>query len=100
MPREFELAAQRFAVFADQVLAPAVHSVITPLHASVHQTASATSFDRARQAEYRPVDIGFRWGPVWSTAWFRLTGRVPAASAGRPVVLRFSCGTEALLWKS
>lgn len=48
--------------------------------------------------DYEPVQAGWRWGPVWSTAWFRLRGRIPAEWSGHPVGLRFSSGTEAAVW--
>jgi alpha-mannosidase len=70
-----------------------------PLQVEVFQTPDRLPFAEAIRAEYRPVDPGFRWGPVWSTAWFRLRGQVPASCEGRPLALRFSSGTEALLWE-
>ncbi len=36
-------------------------------------------------AAYGPTTVGDRWGPAWGTTWFRVTGQVPAASAGRTV---------------
>ena len=45
--------------------------------------------------DYQPVQPGWRWGPVWSTAWFSLKGTMPEG-AGTPA-LQFSSGTEALL---
>ena len=98
MPGEFEHAARRFAVFSDEVLAPAVYPARAPLEVAVHQCAEPVAFADAVRADYRAVEPGFRWGPAWSTAWFRLRGRVTAAMAGRPVSVRFASGTEALLW--
>jgi alpha-mannosidase len=34
---------------------------------------------------FEPFSTGTRWGPPWSTSWFRLEGTVPAAWAGRRV---------------
>ena len=90
--------AIRFEAFADEVLAPAIHPRREALGVEVFQTAERMAHDAARVADYDTVRPGFRWGPVWSTAWFRIRGEVPAAMAGRPVALRFSSGTEALLW--
>ncbi len=44
------------------------------------------------------VGTGYRWGPIWSTAWFRLRGRLGREFRGERVLLRFSSGTEACLW--
>ena len=94
-----EYAAIRFESFAGEVLAPAVHPRRAPLEVAVFQTAGRPGLDEASRAAFTPVSPGFRWGPAWSTAWFRIRGEVPREMAGRPVALRFSSGTEALLWQ-
>ena len=99
MRSELEAAAQRFAVFAGQVLEPAVYTDAAALDVSVFQCAEPVAYAEAVRSRTTPVPIGWRWGPVWSTAWFRLRGRVPAAWRGRRVALRFSSGAEALLWQ-
>jgi alpha-mannosidase len=99
MRNELEAAAQRLAVYAKQVLEPAVFGPGVRLHVGVLQSLEPILHGEAQRGTYQPVDIGWRWGPVWSTAWFRLTGRVPREMRGRRVVLRFSSGTEALLWR-
>jgi alpha-mannosidase len=65
----------------------------TPDRLDVREAAA-----KASAGAFVPVPIGWRWGPAWSTAWFHVRGEVPAAWRGRRVVLRFDCGTEALLW--
>ena len=69
-----------------------------PLSVEVFQTAERISLAEAKGATFRPVEPGFQWGPVWSTAWFRLRGELPSSFAGEPLALRFSSGTEALLY--
>jgi alpha-mannosidase len=39
----------------------------------------------ALAADYSPARVGDRWGPAWSTAWFRLTGAVPPQWTDRRV---------------
>lgn len=92
-------AAKRLRVFADQVILPLVHALACPLEASVFQSTDRIPYEQASRAEFRPVQPGFRFGPKWSTAWFRVRGHVPAEMAGHRVVLRFSSGTEALLYQ-
>ena len=100
MRTELEFASQRFAVFADQVLEPAAYPTVAPLDVAAYQCPTRIPYAEAIQQSYHPVELGWRWGPVWSTCWFHLTGRVPAEMAGQTVALRFSCGTEALLWEA
>jgi len=92
-------AAVAFAeMFRRDVLAPAMISQSHALGASIFQTIDPIPFSKAKSARYKPVGIGYEWGPAWSTAWFKLKGKVPASMAGKPVALRFSTDTEALLW--
>lgn len=94
-----ESSAWRFAAFADQVLSPAVYAARVPLSIGVHHSDTQISAEVAGAQEFRPISVGYRWGPLWSTAWFRLSGRIPEDWKGRDVVLRFSSGTESLLWR-
>ena len=99
MQTEIEFAAQRFSVFAGQVIEPAVYESTAALDAAAMQCTDPIAHEEAVRGAYQPVPLGWRWGPVWSTAWFRVTGHVPAGMRGRKVVLRFSSGTEATLWR-
>ncbi len=98
MPHPNDLATNALEVLHREVIVPAVIADRWPLRASVYQTAQACPFDSARRAKYRAVEPGWDWGPRWSTAWFRLTGAVPIEAGRRPLALRFSTETEALLW--
>jgi alpha-mannosidase len=96
---DLQYAAIRFESFVSEVLLPAAFPARVPLQASVWQTPDRVAPGHAATQSFRPVELGWRWGPAWSTAWFRLRGEVGAALAGRRVALRFSPGTEALLWR-
>ena len=85
-------------MFRRDVLAPAMIAQAEPLRAQIHQSIEPIAYADAKRATFRPVRIGHEWGPAWSTAWFRLSGKVPASMAGKAVALRFSTDTEALLW--
>ena len=77
MDSELTVAALRFEVYARDVLAPAIYPRAEPLRAEAFQCAEPVAYAEAVSADYRPAELGWRWGPVWSTAWFRVTGRVP-----------------------
>ena len=99
---DLEYAALRFETFADDVLRPVATPMVAPLEITVAQFEGRPTHDQIRalsEDEFSEVQTGWRWGPVWSTAWFRLRGNLPASMAGRSVHLRFDAGTEALLWR-
>ncbi len=81
----------------NDVLRPAVFTDRVPLAASVYQCAEPVSYDHAIGQSFTPVNLGWSWGPVWSTAWFRLSGRVPEAF-GESFRVLFDTRTEALCW--
>src|SRR5262245_24575716 len=89
----------RFETFAREILAPAVCTDAHALQSDALQCADPMTLADAARAKFTPVKPGWEWGPVWSTAWFRGRGKVPAALADRCVALRFSSGTEALIWR-
>lgn len=94
--------AIRAEEFCGSVLMPLATPQSHPLQVSIAQMRDRVRHDegwRAVQRRGTPVGLGFRWGPVWSTAWFRVRGRVPASFKGQRVLLRFSSGTEACLWR-
>jgi alpha-mannosidase len=57
------------------------------------------SWDAAQALDYRPVELGERFGPAWSTYWFRVRATVPAGWQGSRVELMWSSLTEAALWR-
>ncbi len=87
----------RAARLLEEVIRPSVYSDRRPLEVAVFQCSDPISYDEAIGREYKPVDLGFCWGPVWSTAWFRLRGRVPV-EFGEEFRLLFDTRTEALCW--
>lgn len=72
------------------------------MRVQVHQITDAKaepiSAEEALGRAYADVGVGWRWGPKWSTAWFRVWGEVPREWKGSAVALRFSSGTEAQIW--
>ncbi len=99
---DLEYAALRFETFADDVLRPVATPMVAPLEITVAQFEDRPTHDQIRalsEDAFSEVQPGWRWGPVWSTAWSRLRGELPESMAGRSVHLRFDAGTEALLWR-
>lgn len=89
---------ERLEALGRELLAARVCRTLAPIAAEVWQTIERAPFEVAREQSYERVELGWEWGPAFSTAWFRLRGRVPDAPAGLETVLRFSTSTEGLLW--
>src|SRR5919198_3309124 len=52
----------------------------------------------AEALAYRPTSLGERFGPLWSTFWFRVAATVPDEWRGRRVDLLWVTGCESTLW--
>ncbi|MFT3861027.1 alpha-mannosidase [Micropruina sp.] len=76
-------------------LRPAVHSPGQRLEvASFRVNGEPIPVAQALAADYRPSTVGEQWGRAWDTTWFRVTGEVPAAFAGRQVEVLFDLGFD------
>ena len=76
-------------------LQAAIYPGSAPLELSAYEVrGEPISFSDAMRGEYRPFQVGDRWGPAWSTTWFHVRARVPAAWSGLKVVAMFDLGFE------
>jgi alpha-mannosidase len=99
MLESHKLVEKRIENYLRTVIEPAVFSDRCDLEVAVAQVADPVSFDEARRLAYAPVAPGFRWGPLFSTAWFRLRGVAPALRRdGQVLHLLFDTATEACLF--
>jgi alpha-mannosidase len=57
------------------------------------------SWEEAQALEYRPAELGERFGPLWATYWFRLRGTVPEEWSGERIDLLWYTGSEGTLWR-
>ncbi|HZO87934.1 MAG TPA: alpha-mannosidase [Chthonomonadaceae bacterium] len=101
-----ELTRQRIEAFLKETLRSRLWHTQVPLEAAVYRPQGDPRDYRdlriapaeAARYEYTPVQPGFAWGPVWSDAWFRFTGAVPAEWKGKKVVARLDTGAESIVW--
>jgi alpha-mannosidase len=57
------------------------------------------TWDEARRLDYRAVEPGERFGPLFATYWFQLAATIPDAWRGGRVDLRWNSKAEATLWR-
>jgi alpha-mannosidase len=95
---DHQMDAIRFEEFCNDLLRPLAMPRRAPLRVEVAHFDERVSPTIAQRAKRTRVEPGYRWGPIWSTAWFRVQGTMPRDFAGERVLLRFSSGTEACVW--
>ncbi|MFD5622265.1 alpha-mannosidase [Streptomyces yangpuensis] len=77
---------------------PAVHS--SPLPLTVERwdaPGEPVPVAEGLAAPYDPCAPGDPWGPAWGTTWFKVTGSVPAAWAGRTVEAVLDLGFDRMM---
>ncbi|MFB9464710.1 alpha-mannosidase [Streptomyces cinereospinus] len=79
----------------DERIRPAVYPESVPLDVAVwHAPGEPVPVAEGLAAEPRPIEVGTRWGAPWGTSWFRVTGTVPLAWAGRTVEALLDLGFD------
>ncbi|MFI2510532.1 alpha-mannosidase [Streptomyces sp. NPDC018972] len=80
------LVEARLERVLDERIRPAVYPESVPLEVAVwHAPGEPVPVAEGLAAEPEPVEVGAGWGAPWGTSWFRVTGTVPEAWAGRTV---------------
>ncbi|POX64412.1 alpha-mannosidase [Streptomyces sp. Ru62] len=70
----------------DERIRPAVYPESVPLEVAVwNAPGEPVPVEEGLAAEPEPITVGSRWGAPWGTSWFRVTGTVPEAWAGKTV---------------
>ncbi|MBO0874056.1 MAG: alpha-mannosidase, partial [Pseudonocardia sp.] len=89
------LIERRIRRALDERIRPAVYAEFAPVDVAAWQVdGEPVPVSEALAAGYAPFEVGQRWGPPWGTTWFRFTGSVPRAWAGRTVELVLDLGFD------
>ncbi|MFF3348218.1 alpha-mannosidase [Streptomyces sp. NPDC002779] len=79
----------------DERIRPAVYPESVPLQVAVwHAPGEPVPVAEGLAAEPEPIEVGASWGAPWGTSWFRVTGIVPEAWAGRTVEALLDLGFD------
>ncbi len=90
------LTRNRIRQFVRETLARDLVVATEPLRVSV-SLQQHRNRQEAEKARFKQIERGFAWGPVWSTAWFRVQGRVPNWE-GLEVFACLDVGGERTVW--
>ncbi|MFE0514471.1 alpha-mannosidase, partial [Streptomyces sp. NPDC058964] len=89
------LVEARLRRVLDERVRPAVYPESVPLEVAVwHAPGEPVPVDEGLAAEPEPIEVGARWGAPWGTSWFRVTGTVPEAWAGKTVEALLDLGFD------
>ncbi|WP_333762734.1 alpha-mannosidase [Streptomyces sp. IBSBF 2390] len=89
------LVEARLRRVLDERVRPAVYPESVPLEVAVwHAPGEPVPVAEGLAAEPEPIAVGARWGAPWGTSWFRVTGTVPEAWAGRTVEALLDLGFD------
>lgn len=69
-----------------------------PLRIEVTVDKEPIPFAELDERSFREIKEGEQWGENWDSAWFRLTGTVPAEWRGKEVAARLHFGGEACVF--
>ncbi|MGY0386415.1 alpha-mannosidase [Nocardioides sp. WG-D5] len=95
MHDDVHLTEGRVSRVLKERLWPAVHTASAPVSVAWHELPGEPIAPAEGLAlTYEPFEVGSDWGPAWGTAWFRITGTVPAEWAGRRVELVCDLGFD------
>jgi alpha-mannosidase len=97
--RHLEYARARLAQVSQRLLADVYPETAPVDELRVAGPVDRLSWEAAQRLEYRPAELGERFGPTWATYWFRVGATVPEAWRGRCVQLLWSSRSEAALWR-
>ncbi len=75
-----------------------IYSHVAPLEAVGSVTSEPVAYSGRLQLEYRPYNIGEKWGNLFDCAWFHITGAVPSECMGKKLVLKIDLNGEGLLY--
>lgn len=98
MLKHTELTRGRIVAFLKTELQPRVFGERVPLKIEINESPAATQAE-AEAGPWREVEKGFRYGPAYTTFWFRLSGTIPESFAGKTVVVFAEVGGERTAWK-
>ncbi|WP_338674519.1 glycoside hydrolase family 38 C-terminal domain-containing protein [Streptomyces sp. SCSIO 30461] len=89
------LVEARLKRVLEERIRPAVYPESVPLDVAVwHAPGEPVAVAEGLAADVEPIETGTRWGAPWGTSWFRITGTVPPAWAGRTVEALLDLGFD------
>ncbi|CAB3990286.1 alpha-mannosidase 2C1-like [Paramuricea clavata] len=86
--------------FSDINLQSRLYSKTCPVLELLHCSVDGrVKYEDAMQCQFSPAKVGDKFGPSWSTHWFKITAQIPEDWRDEEVHFRWNSNSEAMVWK-
>lgn len=93
-----EITRRRLDLFMKQDIVPRLYGERAPLKIEINEKP-AKDQNEAMKGPWKEVKPGHKYGPAYTTFWFRLTGNVPDPMAGKEIAVVAEIGGERTVWR-
>lgn len=101
MQKHPDLTRSRLTGFmAQSLIMNRLYARHTPVNLSVFSAPDRIPYTQAMKGQYRTASVGEKFGPLWSTHWFKVDIRIPSDWKGTEVHLRWDSSSEACVWRN
>jgi|AGTN01.3.fsa_nt_gi Alpha-mannosidase len=66
-----------------------IYEKVAPLRAEISESSEPVGFESRKALKYRRIRRGRRWGKMFGTAWFHLTGEIPEGLENEELLIEF-----------
>ncbi len=66
----------------------------------IYDRKNPIPYEEAVKRTFKPIQTGKKWGQLWGSAWFKLTGTVPPSFGGKEVVALVDVDGEGCLFEN
>ncbi|SDU27273.1 alpha-mannosidase [Verrucomicrobium sp. GAS474] len=94
-----EITKGRLVRFASELKAVLYPRSVALEKLETYAAPGRIAYAEAVKGKFRPAKVGERFGPGWSTHWFRIGYAVPKEWAGEEVLLHFDSSSEGCVWR-
>ena len=99
MQKHIEITRKRVQNFASR-LHKRFYSASAPVQLHTFHASGRISYEEAMTGEFEPVQVGYKFAPLWSTHWVRVNLTIPKEWRGQEVHLLWDSASEACVWQA
>ncbi|MBN2046267.1 MAG: hypothetical protein JW750_00380, partial [Anaerolineaceae bacterium] len=97
MQKHTELTKRRLEQYKNPLYGK-IYTDSYPVKLSAYAAPDRIRYEEAMQGDYAPIEVGHKFGPLWSTFWVRVELEIPEAWAGKEVHFLWDSMSEAEVW--